>query len=77
MIEDFQKTKKELEKLKNKKDKKKGLFKGNLLKKPSVKLPSIDPKRFITHGAGHQSLVKEGRSGYFNKEMMEETKWLN
>ncbi len=62
---------------KKKKSKKKGLFKGKFLKKPTVKVPSVDPKKFITKGLGHQGLVKEGRTGYFNKEMMEETKWLS
>ncbi len=69
--------KKESNKKREKKEKKKGLFKGKILKKPTVKPPSVDPKKFITQGAGHQALVKEGRSGYFNKEMMEETKWLS
>lgn len=77
MVEDFQKIKKELTKLKKKKKKSKSLIKGKLLKKPQAKLPSVSPKKFITSGLGHNSLVKEGRTGYFNKEMMEETKWLS
>lgn len=48
-----------------------------ILRKPTAKLPSTDPKKFITKGMGKQSLVREGRTGFFNEEMMEETKWLS
>ena len=64
-------------KRRKKSEKKKGLFKGKFLKKPKAKLPSTDPKKFITEGLGKQSLVREGRTGYFNEEMMEEAKWLS
>ena len=51
--------------------------KKRILSKPKAKLPSTDPKKFLTHGLERQSLVREGRTGYFNKEMMEEAKWLS
>jgi hypothetical protein len=47
-----------------------------ILQKPTAKLPSTDPKKFVTSGLGRPSLVREGRTGYFNKEMMEEAKWF-
>jgi hypothetical protein len=75
MVEDFQKMKKELTKLKKKAKTKKGLFKGKVLSKPTAKLPSTDPKKFIRGGGDR--LVREGRTGFFNEEMMEETKWLS
>ena len=55
----------------------KRLLSGKLLKKPKAKLPSTDPKGFITRGLGKPKMVSEGRTGYFNSEMMEETKWLS
>jgi hypothetical protein len=58
--------------------KEKGVFSKKLLKKPEAKLPSTDPKRFITSGMGRPSLVREGRTGYFDEEYMEEKiKWLS
>jgi hypothetical protein len=63
--------------VKKKSKKKQGIFGKKFLKKPTQKLPSTDPKKFITRGLGRQSLVREGRTGYFNEEMMEEAKWLS
>lgn len=60
-----------------KKKSKKGFLKGHLLKKPTTKIPSVSPKKFITQGGGNQSLVREGKTGYFNEEYMEEAKWLS
>ena len=56
----------------------KRLFGGKLLKKPKAKLPSTDPKRFITSGLGKQELVSEGKTGYFNEEYIKEKQnWLS
>jgi hypothetical protein len=58
-------------------DKRIEILEKKILKKPQAKLPSTDPKKFITKGMGKQSLVKEGRTGYFNEEYMEEKiNWL-
>jgi hypothetical protein len=66
-----------MKKGKGEKKSKKGTKSKRLLKKPQAKLPSTDPKKFITKGMGKQSLVKEGRTGYFNEEYMEEKiNWL-
>jgi hypothetical protein len=63
---------------KEKGKKEKGVFSKKLLKKPKAKLPSTDPKRFITSGMGRPSLVREGRTGYFDEEYMgEKIKWLS
>ena len=59
--------------VKNKKDKSKG--KRTILKKPKAKLPSVNPSKFIQSKVNH-SLVKEGRTGYFNEEYEREIKWL-
>jgi len=50
--------------------------KHTILKTPTQKLPSYDAKKIIMKGE-RQSLVREGRTGFFNKEMVEETKWLS
>lgn len=83
MVEDFKKIKSELSDLKKKKNKKrvdsvvKKLSKG-FLKRPKTKLPSVNPKKFITYNLKEQALVKEGRTGHFNKEYMEEKiNWLS
>ncbi len=55
----------------------KRLFGQKLLKKPTAKVPSVNPQRFISKDSARQSLVREGRTGYFNQEMMEEAKWLS
>lgn len=47
-----------------------------ILKKPIAKLKGIDSEKFITKGLVKQALVREGKTGYFNKELMEEAKWL-
>lgn len=54
------------------KDRRKKFIKG--IKK---RLPSTDPKKFITKDAGHYALVKKGRTGFFKEEMMREQKWLS
>ena len=60
------------------KTKNKKKYKKKLLKKPKAKMPSIDPKRFITSGLGKQELVSEGRTGYFNEEYIKEKQnWLS
>ena len=65
---------------KNKKSKKKPKKKSKkkkMLKKPKAKLPSIDPKKFISSTIRNQTLVSEGKIGHFNEEYMEEKiKWL-
>jgi len=78
MVEDFSKIKKELARLKKKQKKKvkKGLLKGP--KKPKAKLPSTDPKKFISQGLVKQPLVKKEKTGYFDTEYMEEKiRWLS
>jgi hypothetical protein len=47
-----------------------------ILKKPKVTLKKISAEKIILKN-GNQALVKEGRTGFFNKEMVEETKWLS
>jgi hypothetical protein len=68
----FKKLTKELVKTK----KKSKITKGKILKKPTQKLPSYDSKRILLKGE-KKALVTEGRTGYFNKELMEEVKWLS
>ncbi len=60
-----------------KKKTKKGVFKGKFIKKPKTKIQGVNPQRFISKDSARQSLVREGRTGYFNQEMMEEAKWLS
>jgi len=59
------------------KKKKKGIFKEKILKKPTAKLPSYDPKKVLMKGTGNTKLVREGKTGYFNDEYERETKWLS
>ena len=91
MVEDFKKIKEDRDKFKKKLDtpkkiepKKvpklgKNLQKvGNkILKKPKAKIRSVDPKKAITQGMGKRALVSEGRTGYFKKEYVKESKWLS
>lgn len=74
MVKDkkLKKLEKELKKLKSK-----GFLSKKILSKPTAKLPSTNPKKFITRGLGNQPLVKEGKIGYFNEEYQEEIKWLS
>jgi DNA-directed RNA polymerase alpha subunit len=53
------------------------LFKGRLLKKPKLKLPKVSARKAIVSGDDRQSLVREGRTGYFKEEMVREQTWLN
>ena len=48
-----------------------------ILKKPTTKLPSVSARKAIVSGDDRQRLVNPGRTGYFNKELMEEARWLN
>jgi hypothetical protein len=50
--------------------------KHTILKTPTQKLPSYDAKKIIMKGE-RQVLVREGRTGFFNRELMEEAKWLS
>jgi hypothetical protein len=73
VLEMYEKARKGVKKGKKVKKRKEKKF----IKKPKAKLPSVDPKKFITKGLGHTPLVGEGRTGYFNQEMMGERKWLS
>lgn len=55
----------------------KKFIKKRLIKKPEAKVKSVNPTKFVTKGLVKQQLVTKGRTGYFNKEMMEEAKWLS
>lgn len=53
-------------------------YKEKLLKKPEAKLPSVDPKRFVSTGEGDRKLVRKGEYGFFKrKEVKEKQKWLS
>lgn len=53
-------------------------YKGKLLKKPKAKLPSVNPKTFVTRGENGRALVRKGRTGYFKEEYIRENqKWLS
>jgi hypothetical protein len=48
-----------------------------IIGKPKVKLPKYSAKKALLSG-GDRKLVSEGRTGYFDKEMVEERKkWLS
>lgn len=48
-----------------------------LVGKPKVKLPKYSAKKALLKGRNfNEKLVGEGRTGYFDAEMVEETKWL-
>jgi hypothetical protein len=51
--------------------------KRTLLKKPTVKLPSVSARKAIVSDVEKQRLVAPGRTGYFKEELMEEARWLN
>ncbi|GBE19372.1 hypothetical protein BMS3Abin17_00095 [archaeon BMS3Abin17] len=55
-----------------------GFVKKPLLRRPkAVLIKKLDPvQAAIKAGQGKTKFVKEGRTGYFNEEMMEEAKWL-
>lgn len=73
------KVEKERKPKKKKKLKFKGnAFKGKILRKPKAKITSINPERFITKGLGDTPLVKKGKVGYIEEEMIEEkVKWMS
>jgi hypothetical protein len=83
--ESFARTEKE-RKLKEKYDKERGVLGSRfltgelskkLLKKPTAKLPKVSARKAIVSGDDRQRLVREGRTGYFQEELMEEARWLN
>lgn len=49
------------------------------LKKPSASpIKAISPEKVLTKGLPQRAtLVREGRTGYFNNEMAKEIKWLS
>ena len=48
-----------------------------ILKKPTAKVPRVNPRKFITQGLSNEPLVRKGRTGYIKEEMIKETKWLS
>lgn len=61
---------------KKSKNKENKFLKQKILSKPKAKIKGVDAKKFITSGVGKHSLVKEGKTGYIDEEMIEEMKWL-
>ena len=51
--------------------------KHTILSKPTAKVPSVSPTKFVSRTISNAPLVREGRTGFFKEEMMEETKWLS
>lgn len=77
MNEKFNKEQlKQIKTIAGKKQKEREIFKGKFLKKPKVKIESISPQKFISGKRESHSLVREGRTGYFNDEYKKEMKWL-
>ncbi len=59
------------------KDIKKDIKRSKFVSKPKVRIKKLSAERTILKDKGNYAMVREGETGTFKSEMMEEARWLS